>query len=86
MAWFMLGRTTGGLGAGKGSFQGPGMKMLRPDLNLKLFEPVATLSGAEAQSQRRGSAVVEGLRGAKILRQASCAPGASRSMKIASCS
>jgi hypothetical protein len=37
-----------GSGGGKGNFYTPGLKMLHPDFNLKLFEPVATLSGAEA--------------------------------------
>ena len=29
----------------------PGLKLLHPDFNIKLFEPVATLSGAGAEAE-----------------------------------
>ena len=36
-----------GRGQAKAASKGPGVKMLRPDFSLKLFEPVASVSGAE---------------------------------------
>ena len=36
-----------GRGQARAASKRPGLKMLHPDFNLKLFGPVATLSGAE---------------------------------------
>ena len=37
-----------GRGEARADSKGPGLNMLHPDFNFKLFKPVATLSGAEA--------------------------------------